>query len=474
MDSIRHYQRPPDKSEFRFCVLCLSKPGAGESFVEIHSGEGLQRSLETLIRRYFTEEVPRVDKGFVCSVCCQHLDSFHQFYLRIKDIQWNRKMRTSVDERNCSILEQGLQMEMAIKEEKPDEGFDNFGSSAEVEGLNNFLEEQFAQQSDENGNGPMQNRLLDTIVNEFQASSINTGGDTGECSNHHYPKRVRRDVPATWQENNARQQELEFLEEELYEYDKPPDEQNQNQQHSVAISPMEELERLRRENEWLKRRNHHLVARLRDVHARNENLVQINRELTHKLRSTNPSALSKPIPAVQEHIYPPVEAPKKHVQINATQASPPESLIQPHNEEPPKLISLCTSYTLDNGDVVVSDSIIPARTMEEIDSIERGEKYDLKFVSKLAVALWGHERLAVSSVTGRKSNNNPSSNPMPTIQLEPDKLSFIKEKVYNRAILETNNRLQAMARFEDARINRLLNIKIQNTKRKKTPLSPNT
>ena len=64
--------------------------------------------------------------------------------------------------------------------------------------------------------------------------------------------------------------------------------------------------------------------------------------------------------------------------------------------------------------------------MEEIDQTERGEKYDLKFVSKLAVALWGHERLAVSSVTGRRSNNNPSSNPMPTIQLEPEKLSYIK------------------------------------------------
>lgn len=84
----------------------------------------------------------------------------------------------------------------------------------------------------------------------------------------------------------------------------------------------------------------------------------------------------------------------------------------------------------DNGDVVVMDSIISARTMEEIDSTERGEKYDLKFVSKLAVALWGHERLAVSSVTGRKSNNNPSSNPMPTIQLEPEKLSFIKGQYY--------------------------------------------
>ncbi|XP_001848321.2 uncharacterized protein LOC6038533 [Culex quinquefasciatus] len=470
MDSVRHYQHQSDKSEFRFCVLCLAKPGAGESLVEIHSGEGLQRSLETLIRRYFTEEVPRVDAGFVCSVCCRHLDSFHQFYLRIKDIQWNRKMRTSVDERNCSSLEHGLRMEMTIKEEKPDEGFENFGSSAEVEGLNNFLEEQFAQQTDQNGNGPMQNRLLDTIVNEFQASSIHTGGDTGECSNHQYPKRVRREVPATWEENNPRQQELEFLEEELYEYDKPPDEQIQTQ-HSVTLSPMEELERLRRENEWLKRRNHHLVARLRDVHARNDNLVQINRELTHKLRSVNPNALSKPIPTIQENICP-AEVPIKHVQINPTQASPSPSLILPQNEEPPKLISLCSAYSLDNGDVVVCDSIIPARTMEEIDTTERGEKYDLKFVSRLAVALWGHERLAVSSVTGRKSNNNPSSNPMPTIQLEPEKLSFIKEKVYNRAILETNDRLQAMARFEDARINRLLNIKIQNTKRKKTPHSP--
>lgn len=468
MDSTRHYHQP-DKSEFRFCVLCLSKPGAGESLVEIRSGEGLQRSLETLIQRYFAEEIPRVEEGFVCSVCCQHLDSFHQFYLRIKDIQWNRKMRSSMDERSCGNLEQGFRMEMTIKEEKPDEGFEHFESSAEVVGLNNFLEEQFAQQTDQNGNGPTQNRLLDTIVNEFQASSINTG-DPGECSssNHRYSKRVRRDVSATWQENNPRQQELEFLEEELYEYDKPPDEQNQQ---TAALTPMQELELLRKENEFLKRRNHQLVTRLRDVHARNENLIEINRELTHKLRSIDPNALTKPIP--QEQAYH-VEAPAKHNQIDPTLASPSPSLTQPQNDEPPKLISLCSAYTLSNGDVVVLDSIIPARTMADIDSTERGEKYDLKFVSKLAVALWGHERLAVSSVTGRKSNNNPSSNPMPTIQLEPEKLSFIKEKVYNRAILETHDRIQAMARFEDARINRLLNIKIQNTKRKKTPHSPNT
>lgn len=65
--------------------------------------------------------------------------------------------------------------------------------------------------------------------------------------------------------------------------------------------------------------------------------------------------------------------------------------------------------------------------MVDIDSVEPGEKYDLRFVSKLALALWGHERLAVSSVTGRKSNN-ASNNSTPSIQLEPEKLSFIKGK----------------------------------------------
>lgn len=79
----------------------------------------------------------------------------------------------------------------------------------------------------------------------------------------------------------------------------------------------------------------------------------------------------------------------------------------------------------DNGDIVVMDSVIPCRTMMDIDAIEPGEKYDLKFVSKLAVALWGHERLAVSSVTGRKSNN-AGSNVAPSIQLEPEKLNFVK------------------------------------------------
>lgn len=86
---------------------------------------------------------------------------------------------------------------------------------------------------------------------------------------------------------------------------------------------------------------------------------------------------------------------------------------------------LCYSFVQDNGDVVVRDSLIPCTVMMDIDSIEQGEKYDLKFVSKLAVALWGHERLAVSSVTGRKSNN-AGSNTTPSIQLEPEKLSFIK------------------------------------------------
>lgn len=62
--------------------------------------------------------------------------------------------------------------------------------------------------------------------------------------------------------------------------------------------------------------------------------------------------------------------------------------------------------------------------MVDIDSVEPGEKYDLRFISKLALALWGQERLAVSSVTGRKSNN--AVNATPSIQLEPEKLSFIK------------------------------------------------
>lgn len=56
---------------------------------------------------------------------------------------------------------------MHIKEEKIDEGY-NYNQTGDEEVLNNFLNEQYRAQSDSNGNNLSQNRLLDSIVNEFQ------------------------------------------------------------------------------------------------------------------------------------------------------------------------------------------------------------------------------------------------------------------------------------------------------------------
>ncbi|XP_065091960.1 uncharacterized protein LOC135712823 [Ochlerotatus camptorhynchus] len=482
--NIQQQQQQESDKIHCYCFLCFTEKSSAteeEIFIAIRGEEGVRRNVGTLVQKYFIEESLTVE-GFVCGSCCQQLESFHRFYLRIKELQWNRKMRSAeVGDRIRQTEE--FQLEMNIKEEKLDEGY-NFDQTSDVDGLSNFLNEQFRTQPDHNGNG-LQNRLLDSIVNEFQASSL-SGTDSLECgSDQPFSKRMKRNLTDAWQVNhqnehpssNTPNPELEFLDEEYYEYDKPPDERSDQAQSSSAASPFEELERLRRENDWLKRHNHQLVVRLKEVRVRNTDLVKINRELTDKLRSYNPNALMKAVPSINDHVntYP---MPTPTVNIKQLPMSPSPSTstlsrIPPQLQQQPKqeqnvnkFVLFSGAYTLDNGDVVVRDSLIPCTVMMDIDSIEQGEKYDLKFVSKLAVALWGHERLAVSSVTGRKSNN-AGSNATPSVQLEPEKLSFIKEKVYNRAMRETNDRVQAMARFDDSRINRLLNIKIQNAKRKK-------
>ncbi|XP_058463569.1 uncharacterized protein LOC131437915 [Malaya genurostris] len=461
------------------CLLCFAKTELDRgSLIAIRGEEGIRRNIEALIRKYFAEENIEID-GYICSNCSQQLGNFHQFYLKIKEIQWNQKMKTS-GKNSPNSLAEGFEMEMSIKEEKIEDNY-SFDQTAEVDGLNNFLDEQLGSQSDQNGNGTVQNRLLDSIVNEFQASSLNNDQSGGSNANQPYPKRIKRNFTEYWQPHNpdsrllsnTTHSELDLLDEEFCEYDKPPDERS-HQSALTGSAALDEMERLRRENEWLKRRNHLLLTRLRDVHVRNNDLLQINRELTTKLRSYDPNALAKPIPSGSEHpkIFPSAVAQVNQKPQTVSPSLIPASLptvpaVSSQEYDSNKYISLSGAYSLDNGDVVVMDSVIPYRTMLDIDAIEPGEKFDLKFVSKLAIALWGHERLAVSSVTGRKSNNAGHNAP-PSIQLEPEKLSFIKEKVYNRAIMETNDRVQAMARFDDSRINRLLNIKIQNAKRKKT------
>ncbi|XP_053688285.1 uncharacterized protein LOC128737633 [Sabethes cyaneus] len=459
-----------------YCLLCLSEdPTLIKTLTAVRGEEGIRQNIEGLIRKYFPEELLELN-GQICCSCNQQLKDFHQFYLRIKTIQWNRKMKTATGSESASNLV-AFQMDTTIKEEKIDDTYRFDHSAADVEGLNNFLNEEFGSQPEHNGNGITQNRILDSIVNEFQSSSLENNNSTRGNENQPSPKRMKKTFFDLWPPinnlnsrlpSNTENAELELLEDEFHEYDKPPDEQI-HQSHNVAA--MDELERLRKENEWLKRRNHLLVTRLRDVHVRNSDLLQINRELTAKLRSYDPKLLGKPIPVSQDNTKTSAEALAHIKQQNSSIFTTPtltasQQSRQGRDSDGSKFISLSGAYTLDNGDTVVQDSVIPCRTMLDIDAVEPGEKYDLKFISKLAVALWGYERLAVSSVTGRKSNNAGQNTP-PSIQLEPEKLSFIKEKVYNRAMLETNDRLQAMARFDDSRINRLLNIKIQNAKRKK-------
>lgn len=463
------------------CILCFTVKYSAkhEGFVAIQSEQGISRAIGALIQKYFPEEQIQND-GFVCLNCCQQLENFNRFYLQIKQIQSNRKMRP--DAGNNGSLQETLQQHMHIKEEKIDEGY-NYNQTGDEEVLNNFLNEQYRAQSDSNGNNLSQNRLLDSIVNEFQASSL-SGTESIGCGNDQpYTKRIKRNLNENWHTTDRSElithgtndPELDFMEEEFYEYDKPPDERS-DQTFSSAVSPFEEIERLRRENELLKRRNSQLVVRLKEFHVRNTDLVKINRELSEKLRASNPTNLLAS-PTIPDHFlasskafptsdskYLPSTSSVSVASLPVAASSQLQQQVQPASTDRMK----SGAYTLDNGDVVVRDSLIPYQTMVDIDSVEPGEKYDLRFVSKLALALWGHERLAVSSVTGRKSNN-ASNNSTPSIQLEPEKLSFIKEKVYHRAMQETNDRVQAMARFDDSRINRLLNIKIQNAKRKKTP-----
>ncbi|XP_055533973.1 uncharacterized protein LOC129723660 [Wyeomyia smithii] len=460
--------------QFRcYCLLCFSD---GPDFIKTlptTPEEGnVQQNIEALITKYFPEEILDLN-GQICCSCYQQLRDFHQFYLKIKTIQWKRKMKTTVNDGACNLV--SFQLDTTIKEEKIDDTY-HFDHSGEVDGLNNFLDEQFGSQAEHSENEIAQNRILDSIVNEFQASSLGNNNLSRNNESIPNPKRIKRNFSDLWQplnnpnarlQTNTGKSDAEKLDDEFHEYDKPPDEPTQQ---SHVCGAMEELERLRKENEWLKRRNHLLVTRLRDVHVRNNDLLQANRELTEKLRTHDSKLLGKPTPIVHETVKTPPAACaySKEQSSPIFITSPPtvSHLRQSRETIANKFISLSGAYTLDNGDIVVMDSVIPCRTMVDIDAVEPGEKYDLKFISKLAVALWGHERLAVSSVTGRKSNNAGQNAP-PSIQLEPDKLTFIKEKVYNRAMLETNDRLQAMARFDDSRINRLLNIKIQNAKRKK-------
>lgn len=475
-----------ESGEHHCCSLCFTEKSPktkDQAFIAIRGEEGVRRAIETLIQKYFSEENLILER-FICGDCCQQLENFHQFYLRIKDLQWNRKMRpTEAGDPDQQTDE--FHVATNIKEEKTDDGY-SFDQTGDVEGLNNFLDEQFHTQPDHNGNG-LPNRLLDSIVNEFQASSLG-GTESSECDGEQpFTKRMKRNLADAWHINNQNDQplsngpvpELEFFDEEYYEYDKPPDERSDQAPSASVGSPFEELERLRRENDWLKRHNHQLVVRLKEVRLRNSDLVNINRELTNKLRSYNSNALIKAVPSIYDHAITntcTLPTPTSNFKRIPTGPSPATGTLprnppqfQQHSRQEQngnKVVLHSGAYTLDNGDVVVRDSLIPCTVMMDIDSIEPGEKYDLKFISKLAIALWGHERLAVSSVTGRRSNN-ASSNATPSIQLEPEKLSFIKEKVYDRALRETNDQAQATARYEDSRINRLLNIKIQNAKRKK-------
>lgn len=486
MDLNIQQQQQLESEKLHYCSLCFTEKSSvteDKTFIAIRGEEGVRRDIETLVQKYFSEERFTLEGVFVCGDCCQQLENFHQFYLRIKNLQWTRKMR-STEVGGHDPQAEGFQVPVHIKEEKQDDGY-GFDQTGDVEGLSNFLNEQFQAQPDHNGNG-LPNRLLDSIVNEFQASSLG-GTDSSECGGDQpFTKRMKRNLTDAWHINSQNEHplsnvsvpELDFFDEEYYEYDKPPDERSDQAPSSSAASPFEELERLRRENDWLKRHNHQLVVRLKEVRLRNTDLVKINRELTDKLRSYNPNTLTNAVPSINDHINNVCPRPKatsnfKQIPLGPSPSAgvlprnPPQ--LQQHSRQEQnanKVVPLSGAYTLDNGDVVVRDSLIPCTVMMDIDSVESGERYDLKFVSKLAVALWGHERLAISSVTGRRSNN-AGNNVTPSIQLEPEKLSFIKEKVYHRALRETNDQAQAMARFEDSRINRLLNIKIQNAKRKK-------
>lgn len=148
------------------CILCFTVKYSAkhEGFVAIQSEQGISRAIGALIQKYFPEEQIQND-GFVCLNCCQQLENFNRFYLQIKQIQSNRKMRP--DAGNNGSLQETLQQHMHIKEEKIDEGY-NYNQTGDEEVLNNFLNEQYRAQSDSNGNNLSQNRLLDSIVNEFQ------------------------------------------------------------------------------------------------------------------------------------------------------------------------------------------------------------------------------------------------------------------------------------------------------------------
>lgn len=172
---------------------------------------------------------------------------------------------------------------------------------------------------------------------------------------------MKRNLYDAWQVNHQNEHplsdtpnpELEFLDEEYYEYDKPPDERSDQAPSSSAASPFEELERLRRENDWLKRHNHQLVVRLKEVRVRNTDLVKINRELTDKLRSYNPNALMKAVPSINDHVNTyPMPTPTVNIKQLPMSHSPSTSTlsrIPPQLQQQPKQEQNANKFVLFSG-----------------------------------------------------------------------------------------------------------------------------
>ncbi|XP_055588079.1 uncharacterized protein LOC129740435 [Uranotaenia lowii] len=136
------------------------------------------------------------------------------------------------------------------------------------------------------------------------------------------------------------------------------------------------------------------------------------------------------------------------------------------------------SRSSENGDGSLGFKLhaaLPNITVELLECINYksgvGERGDRTFVAKLAVAVFGEETLAYSSVTGRKSNAH--RNLPPKAALCPQKLAAIGLKLFERVHLElgNSNQEELLARTNERLVRLIVCQKSTNLRKRVFPRS---